>query len=340
MLNIRKGVELNSNTALNKAKRKSNNNEFYTSYSEIKQELIHYHSELIGKTILCNTDFPLDSDFSLYFIRHFNSLHLKSLICTAFTAPSLDHFDESGEKIESVNGRGWILNLDQIPEWINESTPAVNIHRWLIAEKKIKRLRGSGDFRSQECLSYVTQADVIITNPPFSLFRDFFNLLMEYKKNFLIIGNLNILTYNKIFPIFMKNEVWIGHRYGSMSFRVPKETLPRPTRFCIDQTGQKWRSLGNAIWLTNLPTKNSGNPLIVQNSCLDHNYLFYDQLDAIEIPHLSEIPTDYSGIMGVPITYLFRHNPECFQIVGYLNNPTIHQKQIYKRILIRNKLLK
>jgi hypothetical protein len=220
---------------------------------------------------------------------------------------------------------------------------------YLLKNKKnvMTPLDGDGDFRSPECVELLKQADIVCTNPPFSLFRDYMAQLVEYKKNFLIIGNLNAVKYKEILPLFMTDKVWLGYNSGHYWFKVPKSYEEKKTDFKIDETGQKWRRMGNICWYTNLDTERRH-----ENMTLFRNYTpeacpKYDNYEAIEIPKTADIPCDYYGVMGVPITFMTKHNPDQFEIVGVLNSGSANEydfakailngKQLYARILIRRK---
>ena len=208
-------------------------------------------------------------------------------------------------------------------------------------------LTGDGDFRSQECLDILDESDIVITNPPFSLFQEFTTTLINHNKKFVIVGNQNAITYKKIFQLLKDNKIWLGNKFGDMSFRVPQDSEPRPTRFWIDETGQKWRSLGNACWYTNLDIDKRHKKLILQKKYNPDKYPTYDNYDAINVNKVSEIPWDYEGIMGVPVTFLDKYNPEQFTIIGneYTLNIDkgrgyVNGKRMYSRIFIKKKPLK
>ena len=338
-----------NNSTLNKARYELMSDEFYTPYELIEKELKHYSSQLKNKVVLCNCDYPLDSNFAMYFIKNFKSLSLKKLVCTAYTAPGKAEFDKTGAVKRPISREhGWVLELETVPDWIIESTDKIDICDWLIREKLIKRLNDDGDFLGPECLSYLMKSDFVITNPPFSKFREIVSMIIKFQKKFLLIGNANALTYKEIFPLLRDNKAWIGHGFGDMYFRVPQESQPRSTRFWIDDQGQKWRSLGNAMWLTNIDIEKRHIPLELEKEYDPEVYPKYDDFDAIEVSRVAEIPKNYFGIMGVPITFLNKHDPDQFDIVGEANHgsdnsydlfrPTINGKLKFKRILIRRKV--
>lgn len=328
------------NSILNKARySNSNTDEWYTDYKTVENEVNHYESQFNGKKVLCNCDDPYESAFAKYFLKNFNRFKLKKLVCISY-AKSKTHLNE--------DGRGLILEVDEMPYSTEEGFNYDVLFEKLTNDKKIKKLFGDGDFRSQECLEYLIESDIIVTNPPFSKFTELFSLIVKYDKKYLLISNQNAITYKEIFPYIKKNKARVGYHFGDMAFRVPNDTEPRKTRFWIDESGQKWRSLGNAMWLTNLMVSNKkSKELVLTHSFVEGNYPKYDNFDAIHVSRVSEIPSDYYGIMGVPLTYLKYHNELMFEIVGEANHgsdneydlfkPQINGKETFKRILIRRR---
>ena len=211
----------------------------------------------------------------------------------------------------------------------------------------LSTLKQHGDFRSAECIELLKQADIVCTNPPFSLFREYVAQLIAFDKKFLIIGNQNAITYKEIFPLIKENRLWLGFKAGDMAFRVPENYEARETRYWQDETGQKWRSMGNICWFTNLDHKKRHEELVLYKRYTPEEYPKYDKYDAINVDKTADIPCDYDGVMGVPITFLDKYSPEQFEIVGldrYVeDNPryghrfNINGKEIYARILIRRK---
>ena len=212
---------------------------------------------------------------------------------------------------------------------------------------QVNKLKGDGDFRSEECISLLKQSDVVVTNPPFSLFREYIAQLVKYDKKFLVVANQNAIAYKEIFPLLKNNKIWLGYHFGDMAFKVPADSEPRATRFWIDDTGQKWRSLGNACWFTNLDHTKRHEELPLYKKYSADEYPKYDNYDAIEVSKTKEIPSDYDGVMGVPITFLDKYCPEQFKIIGldrYVeDNPkyghrfTLNNKETYARILIKHR---
>ena len=339
---------VNSNTNLQVAKNVKDD-EFYTTYETIEKELIHYSKHFYGKTVLCNCDDPFESNFCKYFLKNFNILGLKRLLCTSYKSSKvistqLTLFDENNEPLK--NTHGYILDITKFAEGTDVISDEF-IESWLKKTKCIKKLKGDGDFRSSECINYLKISDIVVTNPPFSLFKDIVSLLVKYNKKYLLIGNQNALTYKEIFPLIQNNEAWTGYQFGDMKFRVPASSEPRETRFWIDEFGQKWRSLGNAMWFTNLDIDRRHKLLKLTKKYSPEEYPHYDNYDAINVKRVQDIPMDYAGVMGVPITIIDKYNSEQFEIIGEANHgsdnkydlfkPTIGGKEIFKRILIKNK---
>ncbi|XME01985.1 adenine-specific methyltransferase EcoRI family protein [Lachnospiraceae bacterium C1.1] len=343
--------QVSGNSILNKAKSAKDNDEFYTTYETVEKEVSHYVKEFKGKTVLCNCDDPFESSFSKFFIKNFNYLGLKGLICTSYCASRVlgtnsNLVDMRGEPLSNDNG--YVMVLTKVSADINPNSSDEAVHDFLKSQNSVRKLVGDGDFRSDECVEYLKLSDIVVTNPPFSLFRELIALATEYEKQFLVIGNQNAITYKEIFPLIQENKAWIGYQFGDMSFRVPQDSEPRKTRFWIDENGQKWRSLGNAMWLTNIDMNRRHERLILTEHFDESIYPKYDSYDAVEVSKVANIPMDYDGIMGVPITFLNKYNPEQFEIVGEANHgsdnsfdlfkPTINGKLKFKRILIRNKV--
>mgnify|MGYP001481532156 CR=1 FL=1 len=326
------------NSILNKAKYSNNTDEWYTDYKTIEKEVIHYESQLNGKKILCNCDDPCESAFAKYFLKNFNKLKLKKLVCISYAKAAM-HKDR--------DEKGLLLVIENMPSEFNNESSDELILRFLQENKCISKLKGDGDFRSKECLEYLIDTDIIITNPPFSKFNELFSLITKYKKQYLLISNQNAITYKEIFPYIKNNLAFAGYHFGDMAFKVPSDTEPRKTRFWIDENGQKWRSLGNAMWLTNLVVLKDNMKLKLEHTYDENKYSKYDNFDAIHIAKVAEIPLDYNGIMGVPLTYLKYHNNNDFEIIGEANHgsdneydlfkPKINGKETFKRILIKKR---
>lgn len=350
-----KSLPKGGNSILNNAKYSSaNTDEWYTTYETIAEELAHYQEQFRNKIVLCNCDDPYESNFCYYFLKHFNQLQLKKLICTSYAGSKIAQIQANSKlsvKTKGVKGKnkyaknGYVLIVTEIPGKHGEEVSDEIIKTVIEKKGTIEKLKGSGDFSSDECIEYLKECDICCTNPPFSLFASLFSLLIKYEKQYLLIGNQNAITYKEIFPYIKENKAWVGYRFGDMSFRVPDDTEPRSTRFWVDECGQKWRSLGNAMWLTNLDMPKRHQELILTAHYDPEKYTKYDDFDGINVQKVADIPMDYFGIMGVPITYLKYHNGEQFEIVGEANHgsdnefdlfkPKVNGKELFKRILIK-----
>lgn len=261
-----------ANTNLHKAKT-AKNDEFYTQLTDVSKELMHYKQHFKGKIVLCNCDDPTWSAFWKYFHLNFSALGLKKLIST--------HYDktEPTYKMEYTGG-------DDNDIEVGVKTP----------------LEGNGDFRNQECLDLLDEADIVVTNSPFSLFREYVAVLMKHKKKFIVIGSQNAITYKEFFPLLKDDKVWLG-------FMHPKEFIQR------NGTVKKF---GNICWFTNLDIKKRHEELILVKKYAGHEdeYPTYDNYDAIEVSKVADIPLDYAGVMGVPVTFLDKYSPDQFEILG------------------------
>lgn len=273
------------NNYLHEAKR-NKNDEFYTQIQEIAQELKHYKSHFESKVIFCNCDDPEHSNFWKYFKEKFDELGLRRLIST--------HYKAEGEtyKLE-FDGKESI------------KTPLV----------------GDGDFRSPEAVEILKEADIVVTNPPFSLFREYIAQLMEYDKKFVIIGNINALTYKDIFPLIKGNKVWLGCSiHGKkIEFMVPDWYPLKASGWRVDKQGNKYIFVKGVRWVTNLDVFKRHERLILYKHYTPEEYPKYDNYDAINVNKTSDIPLDYDGVMGVPITFIDKYNPEQFELLGITN---------------------
>ncbi len=311
---------------------KAKQDEFYTQIADIERELYHYQKFFVGKVVLCNCDDPYKSDFFKYFTINFNRLKLKKLIATCYASSPI-RFDVT--EVKNFNGDG--------------ATYLANVKCLLDDNKNfVTYLEGDGDFRSPECVDALNEADIVVTNPPFSLFREYFAQLIHYDKKFLIIGNMNAITYKEIFPLIMSNKAWLGYGFKKdPHFKVPDDYEGHGSRFWIDKHGQKWRSFGNLHWFTNLDIRKRHENISLYMEYSPELYPRYDNYDAIEVSKTAEIPKDYFGVMGVPITFLDKYNPDQFEILGKIDsgkideynlaNPIINGRKIFKRIAIRRR---
>jgi hypothetical protein len=274
--------------------------EFYTQLSDIEKELHHYASHFKGKTVLCNCDDPRVSNFFHYFSYNFEKLGLQRLITTCYKSRQPDLFSKNDSE------KGIYLEYKGDKKGNRVPDPA---------EIGIHVLEGDGDFRSEECIGLLKQADVVVTNPPFSLFREYVGQLIAMNKNFLVIANHNAITYKEIFRLIKENAVWLGYTHP-VNFMVPDHYELREVRSWRDENGRNWRSLGNACWFTNLDIAKRHEELILYKPFDPKEYPKYDNYDAIEVSRFADIPFDYDGAMGVPVTFLEKYNPDQFAILG------------------------
>lgn len=281
--------------------RRAKEDEFYTQLSDIERELKHYKKHFKGKVVYCNCDDPRVSNFFHYLSYNFERLGLKKLIATCYKSQESDLFSQNDSE-EAI----W---LEYDGDKNNNMVPDP-------AEIGIRPLKGDGDFRSAESIELLKQADIVVTNPPFSLFREFVALMMKYDKKFLIVGNQNAITYTETFRLIQDNRIWLGVTSGDMAFRVPDYYPPRETRFWVDESGQKWRSLGNGCWFTNLDIRKRHEELVLYKKYDPSENPRYDNYDAIDVSKVTDIPVDYDGVMGVPLTFLSQYNPDQFEILG------------------------
>lgn len=300
------------NSNLNKAN-KEKNDEFYTQLSDIEAELKHYRKHFVGKTVFCNCDDPYESNFFKYFAMNFNFLGLKKLIATCYDSSPI-----VGEQLSLFPDKHpYKIEITEVIDINGDGSIDLTDVEYLLKNNKntLKKLK-DGDFRSPECIKSLKEADIVVTNPPFSLFREYVAQLVEYGKQFLIIGNVNALKYKEIFPLIKEDKLWLGYRCGDMAFTVPEYSEEKETRFWIDEKGQKWRSMGNICWYTNLEHKKRHEELELYKKYTPEEYPMYVNYDAIEVSKTAEIPEDYYGEMGVPITFLDKYSPDQFEIIG------------------------
>ena len=331
-----------ANASLHRAK-KAANDEFYTQLADIENELRHYKAHFQGKTVYCNCDDPYESNFFQYFARNFHHLGLKKLITTGYAkspiaGTQLSLFDDEmpiyrkAHKIEITD----IENLADTPSEHKLSLDTlVRRHKGV----KITNLKDDGDFRNKESLKCLAECDIVVTNPPFSLFREYVAQLMEYHKKFLIIGNQNAITYKEIFPLIKNNQLWLGNH------SVKKFLVPNPIKrnnITQAENGKYYASFGNVCWFTNLEHHKRHEFLTLYKNYNPDDYPKYDNYNAIEVSKVADIPIDYDGAMGVPITFLDKYNPEQFEIIKFRKGDddrdlSVNGKCPYFRILIKHK---
>ncbi|MBK7099835.1 MAG: adenine-specific methyltransferase EcoRI family protein [Sphingobacteriales bacterium] len=312
--------------------------EFYTQLSDIERELKYYKHHFKDKTVYCNCDDPRVSNFFHFFSYNFEKLGLKKLITTCYKNQSVDLF--------SQNDSEQAIYLEYTGDKNGNKVPDPN-------EIGIKQLKGDGDFRSKESISLLTQADIVVTNPPFSLFREYISQLIEYNKKFVIIGSQNSISYKEIFKLIKEDKIWLGYN-AVKRFTMPEDYEHNSIKI---EDGIKYAVFDNMGWFTNLDIAKRHEELILYKNYTPEEYPTYDNYNAICVNKVAEIPMDYNGVMGVPITFIEKYNPEQFEIIGSdyevkegllpeIVNPNwkgkidrayLNGKRMYARLLIKNK---
>ena len=346
---------MSDNKNLNSAAR-AKKDKFYTQLEDIENELYHYRDFFKGKVVFCNCDDPFESNFFKYFAANFNAFELKKLITASYADSPVAGLEillpgfEDGRK-------GYLFEVDELRDWNGDGREDLDDVELAIRSGIYKKrpLTGdhkycAGDFRSKELLDLLKVADVVVTNPPFSVFREFVATMIAANKKFLVVGNMNAVTYKEIFPLIMQNKLWLGYGFnaGNAYFSLPYGSYKdfADGVYDIDTGLVKFR---NVHWFTNIetPKRYWDIPLFKSYNEEPERYPHYDNYDAIEVSKTAHIPVDYEGVMGVPITFLDKYNPNQFEIVGVANHgkdsefdlfaPKINGKNIFKRILIRSK---
>ena len=332
--------------------KKNKSDEFYTQISDISVELFNYKDQFKGKVIFCNCDDPYESNFFKYFALYFNFLEIKKLIATCYigspianTQLSLFDYESEENKTTKLPHK---IEITEVDDYNGDGAFDLADVEWLLGNKKnaLTRLTGDGDFRSPECIELLKQADIVVTNPPFSLFREYVPLLVENNKDFLIIGNTNALTYKEIFKLIKENKIRTGYTNFNvgMYFFVPDDW----EEYHKIENGRKLVRVSTSCWFTNLEVKKHKEYMTLYKQYTPEEYPHYDNFDAIEVSKVSDIPCNYDKAMGVPVTFLDKYNPEQFEVLGNLGSYApdgyslsgaifINGKKIFKRILIKNK---
>ncbi len=326
------------NSTLRKAG-KEKNDEFYTQLTDIEKELRHYKDHFRDKVVFCNCDDPRISNFFHYFSYNFEALGLKKLITTCYKNQNMDLFSEhKSEKAIYLEYNG-DKNDDRIPN---------------PEEIGIIELNGDGDFRSAESIELLKQADIVVTNPPFSLFREYVAQLIEYDKKFLIVGNQNAITYRETFELLKANKIWLGiDNGGTKWFQVPDHYNINTKSRIKTENNKQYFSMGSVVWFTNLHNRKRNENLLLYKTYNSTDYPKYDNYEAINVDKVADIPIDYKEIMGVPITFLDKYNPNQFELLGIMNTgeentgirhidsahgrPLVNGVEKYLRILIKSK---
>lgn len=313
---------MSGNANLLRANREKND-EFYTRLTDIEKELRHYRKHFKGKTILCNCDDPFESNFFKYFVLNFNKLGLKKLIATCYATSSISNKELSLSKVlgndETKEGRPYKAVVTKIYDATGDGgIDMLDVAElFKIGENELTELKEDGDFRSEECLELLKEADIVVTNPPFSLFRDYVATLVEYDKKFIIIGNQNAIICKEIFPLLKDNMMWLGNNNPAPKLFYVPTVLEERKNIKKDENGNLVASFGNICWFTNLDIKKRHEDLILIKKYNTDDYPKYDNYDAINVDKVKDIPYDYEGVMGVPITFLDKYNLNQFEILGY-----------------------
>lgn len=324
----------NSNLA---AAKNAKNDEFYTRLTDIEKEMRYYRKHFKGKTVLCNCDDPFESNFFKYFVLNFNRLGLKKLITTCYaTSPIMGsqlkyHMDNTGQMCfsfdeELVADYNAKRPYKAVVTTVHDTTGDGGVDMFDVAElfksgdNQLTMLEGNGDFRSQECLDLLDEADVVVTNPPFSIFREYVAVLLEHNKSFVIIGHMNALKYKEMFPLLKENKIWLGNKSlsGGMDMIVPKRIFD-PTKvkkYYLDEDRNYIVNIMGVCWYTNLDIKKRHEEMILVKRYDEDLYPSYINFDGIDISSVVNIPCDYAGNMGVPITFMEHFNPEQFELIG------------------------
>lgn len=321
----------NENKHLHKAS-KSKKDEFYTQLSDIEKELRHYKKHFKDKVVYCNCDDPRISNFFHYFSYNFERLGLKKLITTCYKNQERDLF--------SQNDSEQAIYLEYTGDKNGNNVPDPE-------EIGIVHLKGDGDFRSKESIELLKQADIVVTNPPFSLFREYVTQLVDYDKNFIIIGHQNAITYKEIFKYLKDNKIWLGYGFNR---NMAHFLNPHYEDYATDTDHKEGMiRVSGVVWYTNLEIKKRHEDMILFKNYYgnEEEYPKYDNYDAINVDKAREIPMDFEGIMGVPITFMSKYNPDQFELIGQMvttkvdefnhGYPYINGRKIYARILIKNK---
>lgn len=345
------------NVGLNKAG-VAKKDEFYTQLVDIEKELKHYKTQFQGKVVYCNCDDPFESNFFRYFVLNFNRLGLKRLIATSYKPSPIANTQlglfGTDKTLVPVKGRSKITANKFIINEVGDvdgdgAFDLRDIAEQLKANKNNEwsPLEGDGDFRSSESVELLKQVDIVVTNPPFSLFREYVAQLMEYEKKFLILGDQNAITYKETFGYIKENKLWLGYDNGGTKwFQVPDNYQIQTESRIKVENGIKYFSMGRIMWFTNLDTTKRHENITLYKKFSPEEFPKYDKYEVINVDKVSDIPMDYDGVMGVPITFVDKYNPNQFEILGIANSARwiglecltiIKGERIYNRILIRRK---
>ena len=319
--------------------------EFYTQLTDIEKELRHYTEYFRDKVVFCNCDDPYESNFFKYFALMFNKLGLKKLIATCYNGSPVSGNElllDFGDTVDDPKKIAYKVEISEVTDTNGDGAINLADIQYLMQNDKnvISILNGNGDFRSEECIELLKQADIVVTNPPFSLFREYLAQLVKYEKQFLIIGNQNAITYKEVFPLIKDNKLWLGLTMNSSNrwFQVPDSY----EKYHKIEDGKKYAFVAGVVWWTNLNHNRRNEPLMLYKHYSPEEYPHYDNYDAINVNDVKDIPLDFNGVMGVPISFLHKYNPEQFEIIKFRKGDdekdlSINGKCPYFRILIRKK---
>ena len=320
--------------------RSSKKDEFYTQLPDIEKELRHYKEDLKGKLVYCNCDDPRVSNFFHYFSYNFEKLGLAKLVTTCYKSQEMDLFSQNDSEEAIYLEYEGDKNGNYIPD---------------PSEIGIKPLKGNGDFRSKECIELLKQSDIVVTNPPFSLFREYVSQLIKYNKDFIIVGHQNAITYKEIFKLIKENKIWLGYGFNRNCAHFIN---PHYEDYASDADHKEGMIRVSGVqWFTNIDIGKRHEELILFKNYSEEEYPKYDNYNAIEVSKTAEIPLNYNGVMGVPITFLNKYNPDQFEIIGTsdrggdnvpevdairltdkkMDSCLINGKKVYKRLFIKNK---
>ncbi len=326
--------------------------EFYTQLDDIAKELKYYKDYFRDKVVFCNCDDPYESNFFKYFALNFNALGLRKLIATCYNGSPVSGNElllNFGDTVDDPKKIAYKVEITEVSDVNGDGAINLADIQYLMQNDKnvISILQGNGDFRSPECVELLKQADIVVTNPPFSLFREYLAQLVQYDKKFIILGNMNAITYKEIFALIKANKMWIGYGFNlSMVFRTTYPNLLEANRNYVRSKGydpdQNYVKTPAIAWFTNVDIHKRHENLDLYKRYTPVEYPVYDNYDAINVDKVESIPVDYDGVMGVPITFLGKYNPDQFEIIKFRKGDddkdlTINGKSPYFRILIQRK---
>ena len=320
---------------------KAKNDEFYTQLADIEAELKHYRNHFKGKTVFCNCDDPYESNFFKYFAMNFNFLGLKKLIATCYKGSPIIYTqlnlfgNENRVTADIKEKKPYKIEITEVVDANGDGAVDLTDVEYLLRNKNnaLTLLDENGDFRSPECVELLKQADIVVTNPPFSLFREFISQLVEFNKEFIVIGNVNAITYKEIFPLIKENKLWMGYSIhsGDREFRVPDDYPLNASGYRIDENGYKYIRVKGVRWCTNMDYIERHTALDLWKKYTPEEYPKYDNYNAINVDKTADIPEDYYEKMGVPITFLDKYNPDQFEIIDGIGRYSVLDNENTKK---------